>query len=1441
MSADAAAPSVSPRLPLAEQVQALRRLALVATRPAGAEIYQDLIDEVARALGVTLALVAVFADERRTTMRTLAAVVHGQPISPVEYPLAKSPCIEVVGKGYRFMPCGVLAAYGSDGMVAQLGLDAYAAFPMNDSRGEPLGLVAVLDPQAIAGGDTDHAEAVLKIAAVRLAAELERSAASEALRRSAASYRAIFEAAEDSILVHDWESFRLVDVNDKAVQSFGYTRDELLAIDPAQLMSGEPPYDMAHALAHLELAKLGRCPPFEWQTRLKGGHLQWQEVRLKPVTIDGRMQILAFARDITERKAAEEKLRASEEQHRSIFNASADAALVKDADHRIVDVNEAYLRMVGYERHELLGQRLSQFVPAELQARCDVLVPEILAGQPCQLEATMLRRDGSRFEVEIRGTPVQYRGSTLALVIMRDITERKVAEARLRNSEEQYRAIFDASTDALVLWNADLRFVDVNRAVCAMYGFTREEVLDTALDERLVPTDQARRMDCMRAALAGQESVLETTTLRKDGTSFDVELRYLPIRHLGEPHVLSIARDITERKRAEAALRAQEQRYRAIFDGSADSMVLWNRRLEVVDVNVAFVRTTGFAREDIVGRHWSTRADADDLRKLLPLIEGALAGREGHTVERVMRADGSLLDFELRYLPMTFNGEPHALGIGRDISQALAADKALRDSEAQYRAIFNASADALVLWNSRFERVDVNAAYLRMYGWSRDDVIGHGYDLPGFTSQYVAPRRDLVRRALAGETCSAVLEARRKDGSMVLTEMHAIPFMHRGEQHVLAIARDLTERAAAETALRASEEQYRAIFNATADALILWNSQFHRVDVNPAFERIYGWSRDEVIGRGFEHVPYTDEDARPRRELVRRALAGEPCRAELQAIRKDGTRIATEVHAIPFTHRGEPHVLAIARDITERKAAEARLSASEEQYRAIFNASADALMLWDSSLKRVDVNPAHQTVFGYAREEVVGRGFEGLDWPPEMAQQRLARVQRALAGEASRVELAAIRKGGEQIVTELRTIPFQHRGEPHVLQIARDVTGQRAAEAERSALEAQLRQAQKMEAIGQLTGGIAHDFNNILTSVIGYIVLAQERAERQGDATLVRQLGSAQTAAQRARELIAQMLAFARRQRGDRRVIALAPVLRQALQLLRSTMPASITLDDAGLGEGPELPPVQADAVQIEQVLFNLCINARDAMQRSGRIAVRLGTARRAAMRCTSCGATVAEGRWLELEVTDNGSGIAPEVLPRMFEPFFSTKEVGRGSGMGLAMVHGIVHDHGGHVVVDSVPGRGSAFRVLLPSASGAADVAAPLDKAPDAEAPLRGRVMLVEDEPMVAAFMRELLEGWGLEVVAPADARAAARWFDDPDNEVELLLTDLTMPQMTGIELSHHVGVLRPDLPVLLYSGDAEGLDDDALRRAGVRARLDKPVDPPRLKSLLQRWLGAR
>jgi len=653
------------------------------------------------------------------------------------------------------------------------------------------------------------------------------------------------------------------------------------------------------------------------------------------------------------------------------------------------------------------------------------------------------------------------------------------------------------------------------------------------------------------------------------------------------------------------------------------------------------------------------------------------------------------------------------------------------------------------------------------------------------------------------------------------------------------------EQLRAHEALSRSEASYRAIFDSAEDAIFIHDWDTGEVlDVNPKACKTYGYSHDELCRLSVADIssgvpPYTAAQALAYIQLAKL----DRCPPfEWHRRNRDGSLHWDEVRLKPVQIGGKPHVLAFTRDITAQKQALEALAANEAQYRAIFNASADALVLRDADFRIVEVNSTYETMSGFTRAEAIGLN-RVLANPPEVAGRLAALHARALAGEPIALETQLVRRDGVCYELELRGVPILHRGEPHVLYIGRNIDERHQAEQRRAELERQLRQAQKMEAIGQLTGGIAHDFNNILTSVIGYLVLGQERAETLADAALVRQLGQAQLAAQRARDLIAQMMTFARRQRGERRVLPLAPLVRQATQLLRATLPSSILLDSNAVDAEPDeaIAPVQADAVQLEQVLFNLCINARDAIDGAGHIRVGLRRAAGGGRRCASCGLLVDSRPWVELSVADSGTGIAPEVQARMFEPFFSTKEVGRGSGMGLAMVHGIVHDHLGHVCIDTAAGRGTTFRILLPAAAEPASGPAPARPASGpAPGQLAGRVLLVEDEVMVGDFMAELLQGWGLQVVLMRDPLAAQSWLEKPANRVDLLITDQTMPRLTGLALARRAGELQPGLPVLLYTGQADAVDPMDLARFGVRALLRKPVDVDSLRSQLQRCLDS-
>lgn len=647
------------------------------------------------------------------------------------------------------------------------------------------------------------------------------------------------------------------------------------------------------------------------------------------------------------------------------------------------------------------------------------------------------------------------------------------------------------------------------------------------------------------------------------------------------------------------------------------------------------------------------------------------------------------------------------------------------------------------------------------------------------------------------------------------------------------------ERARMDRALRASEENYRTIFEASEDCIFIHDCDTGAiVDVNPRACQVYGYDYTTMLtlhpgDLGPGEPPYTAEQAN---SLMRRALAGEVVRSEWRRRSADGRLNWDEVVLKRVRLGGGDRILAVTRDITARKESAEAVARSENRLRATVEAALDCIVTMDEAGTVRGFNPAAEACFGLATEDVLGRNLADVLIPERLREAHRQGMARYLAEGRGpfigrRVEVTAMRADGEEFPVELSISVADGPDGRIFVGYLRDITAQKHADAERARLEAQLRQAQKMEAIGQLTGGIAHDFNNLLTGIKGYLALAAEHPAAAGDARLSRHLQQADAAAGRARDLIRQMLTFSRARRGMPRPLPLAALVSETARFMTPMLPSSVSLE---VDAGPAESAVLADPVQIEQVMMNLCINARDAVGGHGRIRLAVRHVAEAQGVCASCRADVAGG-YLELSVADDGPGIAPEVLERMFEPFFSTKQVGQGSGMGLAMVHGIVHEHGGHVLVDARAGAGTCFRVLLPALSDAPALSDPVAAAAPCGR-LSGRVLLVEDEALVAGFLRELLETWGLAVEVAADGRAGLERLAADPSVFDLVLSDQTMPRMTGLELAREAHRLRADLPVLLLTGYADGLRDADL--TAVDAVLHKPVEPAELFARLAGWL---
>jgi len=634
-------------------------------------------------------------------------------------------------------------------------------------------------------------------------------------------------------------------------------------------------------------------------------------------------------------------------------------------------------------------------------------------------------------------------------------------------------------------------------------------------------------------------------------------------------------------------------------------------------------------------------------------------------------------------------------------ARAAAAEEALRVSEARYRAVVESQTELVNRFLPDGTMTFVNDALCRFTGKRRDELIGHRF-FPYLPEE----DRAKVVEGLASITPDNPVVDTEHRAMISSGEVRWMQWTNRGifdDQGRLvefqATGRDITERKAAEDALRRSETNYRAIFNAVNDVLFVHDIETGDVvDFNPKASEVYGY-RPEEIGllnaqfREGAEPPYSYED---QMRWLRRAAEGRPQMFEWLATDRSGRRFWVEVSLKRATIGGRDRLLAVLRDIEDRKRAEEALRRSEENYRVLFEESLDGIVVVADG-RVAGANQAFADIHRMDLNDVLGMPITEFIHPDER-EAACANIRSVLDGRAeSHTERGrrAKRADGTFALTEVLLKRIDWEGGPVVLAIVRDIT-------EQVRLEEELRQALKMEAVGQLAGGIAHDFSNLMTGILCHADLLKADDPSPDDvreaATLI------EGAAQRATELTSQLLGFARR--GTRHDVAvdLNATVETSVRLLSRSLNSRIRVATRFCGEQA---PVLGDPVQMEQVVLNLAMNARDAMPDGGEMTFITQTLDFHAEDCDRRPGAK-PGRYVVLSVEDTGPGMSEATRGRVFEPFFTTKPLGKGTGMGLAMVYGIAKDHGGWVELESEPGRGTAFRVFIPAAEPAADAEAP-------------------------------------------------------------------------------------------------------------------------------------
>ena len=883
----------------------------------------------------------------------------------------------------------------------------------------------------------------------------------------------------------------------------------------------------------------------------------------------------------------------------------------------------------------------------------------------------------------------------------------------------------------------------------------------------------------------------------------------------------------------ETKLRKSEERLRMVLLGSRDG--IWDRDLITDEVYYSprWFEILGYGANELPVSTdlWTNLMHPDD-------VQGAM-----QQVAEVHASDAANYELVVRlrhkaghYVPVLSRGfvvrdadgrAARAVGTSTDLTSRRKADAQRRESDQRFRTIFEAEPECVKVLGPAGDLLEMNDAGLAMLeAGSVSEAKAHGllnFVLPAYRSDFTA----LHQRVMAGNNGLLEFEVAGLRGTRRRLETHAAP-MRNAEGNVtmlLGITRDITARKRAEDQLRVSDFALKAISQSVIitgpDRLINW--------ANAAFLAMTGYASEEINGRNcrFLQGPLSDPDTI---SAIRFGLESYGAfSGEILNYRKDGTTFWNDLTISPVRdERGElTHFIGVMRDMTARKLAEEQLRVSD----IVLESVSQGLIVTGADRRILSANAAFIAVTGYSSEEILGRDCKFLQGPLSEPLTIKAIHHAVATGSEFSGEILNYRKDGTTFWNDLTISPVRNeRGElTHFVGVTRDISGRKRIEAERVSLEAQLRESQKMQAIGTLAGGIAHDFNNILATILGNAELA--RQDLSNNPLALESLQEIHKAGSRARDLVQQILSFSRRQPTERKPIALFPVINESVRLLRAMLPARVALD---IQVESDVPVVLADATQIEQLVINLATNAMQAMAgRPGRVEIRLATV----MVDTALANTqpsllayfrVHPGRAVRITVIDNGPGMDATTLERIFEPFFTTKPVDEGTGLGLSVVHGIVQAHEGAITVESQPGKGATFTLYLPATNEiASNMGVPNASAavavPAGSSAVGPHILYLDDDESLIFLVTRLLERRGYRVSGYTEQKEALAALRVDPGGFDLVVTDYNMPGMSGLDVARAVRTIREDLPVAV----ASGFIDEALRAqaegSGVRELIFK------------------
>ncbi|MCE5241817.1 MAG: PAS domain S-box protein [Syntrophobacteraceae bacterium] len=858
-----------------------------------------------------------------------------------------------------------------------------------------------------------------------------------------------------------------------------------------------------------------------------------------------------------------------------------------------------------------------------------------------------------------------------------------------------------------------------------------------------------------------------------------------------------LTREVAERERIEKALIEQSDSLRILLDTLPNPVFYKDEEGKCTGCNKAFEVFTGKPRETILGK---------ETHRVWPAFQSAAPnGPEGG--ENVQEMPFRELTMENgkgepRHLLLHQAAIPDArgrpagsIGILTDVTELKRAEISLTEEAVRRRILFEQSRDGIVVLDQEGAVYEANQKYADMLGYSFDELRSlHVWDWDARWD-----REELLEQIRLVGPAGDHFEThhRRKDGSVFDVEISTNGAVFGDQKLVFCVCRDISERKAAESALREREEIYSAIVNQAADSIVLVDSEtLGFIEFNDAASTGLGYTREEFSGLTLFDLQAT----MPREELegyIRSAIENGCVHFENRQRLKDGSPRDVHISKRAIRIRGRDYLATIWHDITRQKESEQALQASEARLQLAMSASHLGVWEWDIQTNVVYCSPQCCEIFEIEQSEASIESFQRQVHPEDLTTIKTAFDNALSCGTVHSSEYRIVRRNGELIwVYSLGRAFFDEAGKPlRVAGIVQDITAGKKAQEEKQKLEAQLFQAQKMESIGRLAGGVAHDFNNMLGVIIGHADLLLDEIDPDGP--LFQDLEEIRSAAYHSADLTRQLLAFARKQRTNPRVLDLNDTISGMLKMLRRLITEDISLL---WSPGPAPWKVKIDPSQIDQILANLLVNSRDAISGVGTITLKTEniTLEDSDSQNTD---NLMPGDYVLLTAGDTGAGMSKDVLKHIFEPFFTTKDVGRGTGLGLATVYGIVKQNNGFIMVDSRPNEGTTFRIYFPRFEPEREDAPEIESEPES---CRGdeTILLVEDDGFILNLTKRMLESLGYCVLAARSPTEAISLAEHSRSYIDLLVTDVVMPEMSGRELVDCLCAIRPGLRCLYMSG---------------------------------------